>query len=155
MQFETINITDIPEQSNDYSLLPAGDYIVTIKDAEHKPTKSGTGAYIKLKLEVVAPSNAGRVLFSNINIRNDNETAQNIGLAQLGQIMRAGGLASVSTSEQLIGITVGIKVTIKDAQNGYAAQNEVKAFKPVGNAPVLAQSSAATAKGTPPWAAKK
>ena len=155
MQFETINITDIPEQSNDYSLLPAGDYIVTIKDAEHKPTKSGTGAYIKLKLEVVAPSNAGRVLFSNINIRNDNETAQNIGLAQLGQIMRAGGLASVSTSEQLIGITVGIKVTIKDAQNGYAAQNEVKAFKPVSNAPVLAQSSAAPAKGTPPWAAKK
>jgi hypothetical protein len=155
MQFETINITDIPEQSNDYSLLPAGDYIVTIKDAEHKPTKSGTGAYIKLKLEVVAPSNAGRVLFSNINIRNDNETAQNIGLAQLGQIMRAGGLASVSTSEQLIGITVGIKVTIKDAQNGYAAQNEVKAFKPVGNAPVLAQSSAAPVKGTPPWAAKK
>ena len=155
MQFETINIADIPEQSNDYSLLPAGDYIVTIKDAEHKPTKSGTGAYIKLKLEVVAPSNVGRVLFSNINIRNDNETAQNIGLAQLGQIMRAGGLQSVSTSEQLIGITVGIKVTIKDAQNGYAAQNEVKAFKPVGNAPVVAQVAAAPAKGAPSWAAKK
>lgn len=157
MQFETINLADIPEPTNDYSPIPAGDYVATIKDAELKITKSGTGQYIKLKLEVVAPSSTGRVLFSNLNIRNDNETAQNIGMAQLGSIMRAAGIASVSNPEQLVGTTIGIKVTIKEAQNGYEAQNEVKAYKAVGNAPVLAQSAAANVatKGTPPWAAKK
>jgi hypothetical protein len=157
MQFETINLADIPQPTNDYSPIPAGDYVATIKDAELKITKSGTGQYIKLKLEVVAPSSTGRVLFSNLNIRNDNETAQNIGMAQLGSIMRAAAIASVSNPEQLVGTTIGIKVTIKEAQNGYEAQNEVKAYKPVGNAPVLAQSAAANVatKGTPPWAAKK
>jgi hypothetical protein len=156
MQFETINLADIPEPTNDYSPIPAGDYVATIKDAELKITKSGTGQYIKLKLEVVAPSSTGRVLFSNLNIRNDNETAQNIGMAQLGSIMRAAGIASVSNPEQLVGTTIGIKVTIKEAQNGYEAQNEVKAYKPVGNAPAVAQTAANVAtKGTPPWAAKK
>jgi hypothetical protein len=156
MQFETINLADIPEPTNDYSPIPAGDYVATIKDAELKITKSGTGQYIKLKLEVVAPSSTGRVLFSNLNIRNDNETAQNIGMAQLGSIMRAAGIASVSNPEQLVGTTIGIKVTIKEAQNGYEAQNEVKAYKAVGNAPAVAQTAANVAtKGTPPWAAKK
>ncbi len=156
MQFETINLADIPEPTNDYSPIPAGDYVATIKDAELKITKSGTGQYIKLKLEVVAPSSTGRVLFSNLNIRNDNETAQNIGMAQLGSIMRAAGIASVSNPEQLVGTTIGIKVTIKDAQNGYEAQNEVKSYKAVGNAPSVAQTAANVAtKGTPPWAAKK
>jgi hypothetical protein len=153
MQFETINLSDIPEPTNDYSPIPAGDYVATIKDAELKITKSGTGQYIKLKLEVVAPSSTGRVLFSNLNIRNDNETAQNIGMAQLGSIMRAAGIASVSNPEQLVGTTIGIKVTIKEAQNGYEAQNEVKAYKAVGNAPPAAANVAT--KGTPPWAAKK
>ena len=153
MQFETINLADIPEPTNDYSPIAAGDYVATIKDAELKITKSGTGQYIKLKLEVVAPSSTGRVLFSNLNIRNDNETAQNIGMAQLGSIMRAAGIASVSNPEQLVGTTIGIKVTIKEAQNGYEAQNEVKAYKPVGNAPPVAANVAT--KGTPPWAAKK
>lgn len=156
MQFETISLEDIPEQKNDYSPIPAGDYIATIKDAEHKLTKSGTGEYIKLKLEILAPSNTGRIIFSNLNIKNDNPTAQGIGMAQFGSIMRAGGLSKVSNTDQLIGITVGIKVAIREARDGYEAQNEVKAYKTVANGAAPApQVAAAPAKGAPPWAAKK
>lgn len=160
MQFETINLNDLPQQTNDYAPIPAGDYVVTIKNAELKPTKDGSGQYIKLKLDVVAPSSVGRVIFSNINIRNKSEQAENIGRQQLGAIMRALGISSISHPDQLIGATVGVKVAIREAQNGYEAQNEVKAYKAVSGSAPPAQSvpSApvqAGATAAPPWAARK
>lgn len=155
-QFETINLNDLPEQTNDFSPIPAGDYTVAIKDAELKPTKDGSGQYIKLKLQVQAPAHVGRVIFSNLNIRNKSQAAETIGRQQLGAIMRALGLASVSDTDQLIGATIGIKVAIKEAQNGYEAQNEVKAYKALtGNTPSPASApqapAAATGKAAPPW----
>lgn len=157
MQFETIRLSDIPEQTNDYAPLPAGDYIATIKSTELKLTKDGAGQYIKLKLQIDAPSHQGRIVFSNLNIRNKSDVAQNIGIAQLGSIMRAAGLTELANPEQLIGTTLGIKLAIREAQNGYEAQNEVKAYKPVGNAPQLATAMPAAPKagaGAPPWAKK-
>ena len=155
-QFETINLNDLPKQTNDFAPIPAGDYTVSIKDAELKPTKDGSGQYIKLKLQVQAPAHVGRVIFSNLNIRNKSQAAETIGRQQLGAIMRALGLASVSDTDQLIGATIGIKVAIKEAQNGYEAQNEVKAYKALtGNAPSPATAPQApatsTGKAAPPW----
>ena len=156
-RIDTISINDIPAQTNDYSPIPAGEYIATIKDAELKATKDGTGQYIKLKLQVDAPSNVGRIIFSNLNIQNKSEAAERIGRQQLGEIMRALGLASVADTDQLIGGTVGIKVSIRDAQNGYEAQNEVKGYKALQGsaAPAMAAPQAATDKAAPPWAARK
>jgi hypothetical protein len=155
-RIDTISINDIPAQTNDYSPIPAGEYIATIKDAELKATKDGTGQYIKLKLQVDAPSHTGRIIFSNLNIQNKSEAAERIGRQQLGEIMRALGLASVADTDQLIGGTVGIKVSIRDAQNGYEAQNEVKGYKALQGsaAPAMAAPQAATDKAAPPWAKK-
>lgn len=159
-QFETINLNDLPEQTNDFAPIPAGDYTVSIKDAELKPTKDGSGQYIKLKLQVQAPAHVGRVIFSNLNIRNKSQAAETIGRQQLGAIMRALGLASVSDTDQLIGATIGVKVAIKEAQNGYEAQNEVKAYKALtGSVPSPASAAqapaAATGKAAPPWLKKQ
>ena len=158
-QIETINVNDLPEQTNDYAPLPAGDYVVGIKNAELKLTKDGTGQYIKLKLDVIAPTNVGRVIFANVNIRNNSQVAEQIGRAQLGSIMRALGLSSVSDTDQLIGGTLSVKLAIKEAQGQYAASNEVKSYKAVegSSAPAMsaAPAQAATGKAAPPWAAKK
>lgn len=155
-RIDTISINDIPAQTNDYSPIPAGEYIATIKDAELKATKDGTGQYIKLKLQVDAPSHIGRIIFSNLNIQNKSEAAERIGRQQLGEIMRALGLTSVADTDQLIGGTVGIKVAIREAQNGYEAQNEVKGYKALqGSAPPAVDApQAATGKAAPPWAKK-
>jgi hypothetical protein len=159
-QFETINLNDLPEQTNDFAPIPAGDYTVSIKDAELKPTKDGLGQYIKLKLQVQGPAHVGRVIFSNLNIRNKSQAAETIGRQQLGAIMRALGIASVSDTDQLIGATIGIKVAIKEAQNGYEAQNEVKAYKALtGSVPSPASAAQApaqaTGKAAPPWLKKQ
>lgn len=154
-RIDTISINDIPAQTNDYSPIPAGEYIATIKDAELKATKDGTGQYIKLKLQVDAPSHTGRIIFSNLNIQNKSEAAERIGRQQLGEIMRALGLSSVADTDQLIGGSVGIKVAIREAQNGYEAQNEVKGYKSLkGSTPPVVDAPQATGKAAPPWAKK-
>ena len=75
-----VNVNDLPEETGgNFEPLPAGDYTVTISDATLQDTKSGTGTYIKMKLTVTGPTHEGRVLFSNLNIKNDSQKAEEIG----------------------------------------------------------------------------
>ena len=156
---EEFNVNELPQGNGNFEPLPAGWYTVTISQAELKPTKAGNGQYIKLRYDVTGPSHQGRVVFGNLNIKNANPKAEEIGRQQLGDIMRAIGLAKVTDTDQLIGGQIAIKLEVKeDAQ--YGASNEVKAFKsvsgsvaPAAGVPVMAVQ-AAPAKAAPPWAKK-
>jgi len=139
----TIRADELPESTGDFAPIPAGEYTVSIASAELTPTKDGSGQYIKLKLNVIAPTHQGRVLFSNLNIRNQSAKAEEIGRQQLGAVMRAIGLAAIEDTDQLIGGTLIAKVDIRTSEQ-YGAQNEVKAYKPLsGAAPAKPQQAAA------------
>jgi hypothetical protein len=158
-----INAADLPVgQSGNFEPLPAGDYQVAIESAEIKDTNDRTGQYIKLKMKVNGPTHSGRVVFSNLNIRNKSPKAEEIGRQQLGDIMRAIGLATLTDTDQLIGAPLTVKLSVKPADGQYEAGNEVKAYK-AGNgsaapapsfpAPSSAVSQPASASA-PPWAKK-
>lgn len=165
---QAINLTDLPEDTGgDFAPIPAGDYAVTVKDAELKATNDGTGQYIKLRLDVTGPTHVGRVIFANINIRNKSSAAEQIGRAQLGSLMKAAGLATLTDTDQLIGAGMIVKVAIREARTDattgktYEASNEVKAYKAAEGAmpsaapaamPRAAAPAAAPAKAAPPWA---
>ena len=157
---ETFDVNELPAgNANNFEPLPAGWYTCTISQAELKDTKAGNGQYIKLRYDITGPSHQGRVVFGNLNIKNANPKAEEIGRQQLGEIMRAIGLAKVADTDQLIGGQISIKLDIKqDAQ--YGASNEVRGFKSVSGsvAPVAtaapASAPAAVAKAAPPWAKK-
>ncbi len=142
---QSIRAEDLPQSSGgDFPPIPAGEYTVSIASAELTPTKDGSGQCIKLKLNVIAPTHQGRVLFSNLNIRNQSAKAEEIGLQQLGSILRAINLAEIEDTDQLIGGVMDVKVTIKAATDQYPAGNEVKAYKPLsGAAPAKPQQAAA------------
>ena len=141
----TIRADELPESTGgDFAPIPAGEYTVSIASADLTPTKDGSGQYIKLKLNVIAPTHQGRVLFSNLNIRNQSAKAEEIGRQQLGAVMRAIGLSTIEDTDQLIGGVMDVKVTIKAATDQYPAGNEVKAYKPLsGAAPAKPQQAAA------------
>lgn len=155
---ESFVADDMPknERSGDFEPLPAGWYDVRITAAELKETNARTGQYIKLRYDVVGPTHQGRVVFGNLNIRNPNPKAEEIGRQQLGDIMRAVGLPRVDDTDQLIGKSLTVKLTIKAADAQYSAGNEVKGFRASGgSAPPSASTGAAPAKSsTPPWAKK-
>ena len=158
---ETFDIKDMPvEESRDFAPIPAGWYTASISGADARDTKKGTGKYIAVRFDIIGPEYQGRVVWCNLNTRNPNQQAEEIGRRQLGTIMRAIGLAKLEDSDQLLGGTLQIKVTVINDKN-YGPGNEVKGFKAAnGSAPPAVSEPEPTATAStatpasPPWAAK-
>lgn len=155
------DVNELPESDSNYDLVPAGWYDAIINKAEIKNTKAGTGQYIAIRYDITGPSHQGRVVFGQLNIKNPNSQAEEIGRKQLGEVMRAIGLARVTDTDQLIGGNLQIKVGIKEADGQYEASNQIKGYKAInGSQPPMpvstpAQSApAAQASSAPPWAKK-
>ena len=151
---EEFDIAELPQGRGNFDPLPAGWYSATISQADLTTTKAGNGQYIKIRYDITGPTHQGRVVFGNLNIKNPNVTAEEIGRQQLGDLMRAIGLARVKNTDQLIGGNLQIKLSIR-ADNGYEPSNDVKGYKSVGGgtmAPPPAESK--PGKSSPPWATK-
>lgn len=163
---ETFTASEAYSGTGTYQPLPPDWYEVTISSAELKTTKDGTGQYVKIRYDVTGPTFQGRAVFGNLNIKNQSIKAEEIGRAHLKDIIRAAGLSNVTDTDQLIGARLCVKVDVRQADEKYAAQNEVKAFRSVnpdsapafkGTAsPPAASSDPGTAskKAAPPWAKK-
>lgn len=159
---QQFNADQMPMSENNFEPIPAGWYDVKISGAELKTTKAGNGQYIAVCYDVTAPTHQGRKVFGNLNISNPNSEAERIGHEQLGQLMRAIGLAQVSDTDQLIGGNCSIKVSISKSEQ-YGDSNDVKAWK-AGKGGAMPQQSQApqmpqqpqqpqmpAAGSTPPW----
>jgi hypothetical protein len=169
---QTYAASDLPQGNSNYEPLPAGWYTANITQAELKTTAAGDGQYIKLRYDITGPTHQGRVVFGNLNIKNASAKAEEIGRQQLGEIMRAIGLAKVQDTDQLIGASIQVKLEVRPARTDdktgktYEASNDVKGFKAVngGAAPSFAAAAApavaapaapaAPAKAAPPWQKK-
>lgn len=157
---EEIKVGDV-EQDTGFDPIPDGWYTVSIAQADLTDTKAGTGKYIKMRLDVTGPSHQGRVIFCNLNIRNPNPKAEEIGRKQLDSVMRSIGLSGVQDTDQLIGGVMAVKVTTKHDEQ-YGDSNEVKGFKSVNGSsaptpstmPKPSSTPQAPAAVSPPWAKK-
>lgn len=160
------DVNELPQSTApNFDPLPNGWYTTNITQAELKATNDGTGQYIKLRYDITGPTHQGRVVFGNLNIKNKSAKAEEIGRSQLGEIMRAIGLARVTDTDQLIGGTLSIKLDVRSARTDpatgktYDASNDVKGFKAIGGSiaptvPSAAPKMASTGKAAPPWAKK-
>jgi len=163
---QSFDANELPQGNGNFDPLPAGWYTANITQAELKTTAAGDGQYIKLRYDITGPTHQGRVVFGNLNIKNASPKAEEIGRMELGNLMRAIGLAKVTDTDQLIGGSLSIKLDVRAATEQYAAQNEVKGFKaitgsvpsfaapaasPAASAPAAA-APAASGKAAPPWA---
>jgi hypothetical protein len=152
-------VDELP-QSSGYEVLPAGWYSANITGAELKTTKAGNGQYIAVRYDITGPTHQGRVVFGNLNIKNPNPKAEEIGRQQLGDIMRSIGLSKVSDTDQLIGGSLSIKLDIRKSEE-YGNSNDVKGFKSLNGsaAPTVTKEpvdqTSASGKSAPPWATKK
>jgi hypothetical protein len=153
---QEFNADDFVTSSN-FDPLPEGWYNVAIAGAEVKNTKAGTGQYIAIKYTVTGPTHQGRVVFGNLNIKNPNPRAEEIGREQLGAMMRAIGLSKIKDTDQLIGGNLAIKLSIQRDPT-YGESNDVKAFKAISGATLPAPSATpqtpTAPSATPPWARK-
>lgn len=153
-KLETVYVeSEMPKSDRNFDPLPPGWYDVRITEGEVKQTKAGTGSYLKLRYDVEGPTHQGRVVFGNLNLRNPNPEAERIGAQQMGELLRAVGMARLEDSDQLIGKTMSVKLSVKESEQ-YGASNEVKAFKANGmpRAAGAPDAPAKPAASKPPWA---
>lgn len=153
--------TNSVEPAAGFEALPAGWYPVQISNAEIQDTKSGTGKYLKLELEVIGDHHAGRKVFARMNIVNPNPQAVQIAMRELAAVGQALNLAAITDTAELIGGQLQVKIVVK-AEAGQEPQNEVKGYKPLGEtaaqpprqqAAAAAPAKAATAAAKPAPAA--
>ncbi len=155
----TFNADELPLSEANFDPLPDGWYTAAISQADVANTKNG-GEMIELRWDIFGPTHQGRVIFGNINIRNSNPDAQRIGLEQLGQLLRAAGIVTLEDTDQLISVTVLIKLSIKESeyQGKKQIRNEVKGYKALESSgaplPVAKAKAPAAAGSTPPWMKK-
>jgi hypothetical protein len=158
---EVIDIAGLPKSNTGvFDPLPAGWYTATIVSGDIKQTKAGNGSYIAIRYDITGPTHQGRVIFGNLNIRNPNTKAEEIGRGQLGELCAAIGVSgSLRDTDQLIGGVLQIKLDIEKSEQ-YGDRNNVRAYKPASGGPAtaaigkVATASPAAAKAAPPWAKK-
>lgn len=117
-----------PQQS--FEPIPAGWYNMMIVESEMKPTSNGQGAYLQLSLKVVGGQYAGRQVFDRLNLQNQNPVAAEIAYKRLSAYCHATGVIQVQDSQQLHGIPLKARVSVRaDSTGQYDPSNEVKAVK--------------------------
>ena len=127
--------------------IPAGWYNARVTNSEMKPTSDGTGAYLQLEMTILDGDFATRKLFDRINLQNKNPVATEIGYRQLSAVCHATGVIQVQDSQQLHGIPMKVKVSLRPAGPGadgkhYDASNEIKGYKNINDGVGGAQSAA-------------
>jgi hypothetical protein len=148
--FRTAEIAQQPlSEEKKWEPIAEGWYDAMIVSADVRDTKAGTGQYIAIRFDVTGPTNEGRVIFTNINISNPNPKAVEIGHQQLGRITEIANIAELTDTDQLIGMSMGIKVTVKSDEQ-YGDRNEIRGYRESKMKPSMVKAGAAA----PPWAAK-
>lgn len=120
-------------EESSFEPLPAGDYELQCVSAELKDTKNKAGQYISCSFNVVNHDKyTGRKVFTNFNINNPNEKAQQIGLGQLKSFIKSsnGKIEDVGKSvpESLVNLMAKASVKIKK-DDKYGDKNEISYFK--------------------------
>lgn len=157
-------------QGQDFSPIPAGDYIAQIIDSNMKATSSNNGQYLELTHEILDGPCAGRKVWARLNLDNPNTQTVQIAMQQLAQITYAVGLSvAPSDSVQLHNRPMAIRVEHYQAgtsdKRGRVREkdsNDIKAWKRIEQAaqgqqvpsalPTQAAQQAAPAQSAvPPW----
>jgi hypothetical protein len=121
-----LDLTNVTLESD---LLPNGDYVVVVEDAEIKETKDGAGEYIKAKMKVIEGERKGKVLYQMFNIKNKNSEAVRIGHQQLKTFMKVSGMENFVLKS--VNDLCGLKAVaiVKSKTDDYGEKNVISYFK--------------------------
>lgn len=120
------------EEMQDFTPLPAGEYLAHVVSSEVKSNSSNTGELLTLEWYILDGEYTGRRVFAHYNLSHSNPKAAEIGQRELAAACRAMGLGAVQDSEQMHAIPCIITLKIRPAKGSYGPSNDVKKYAPVG-----------------------
>lgn len=148
------------EPSAPFEIIPAGDYKMQILTDSLENTKNGNGQFLKLELEIIEGSSAGRKVYDRLNLINDNTKAVEIANRTFAAICQACNVSRVNASNDttllhMKPMIVKIAVTPRNDRPGEYS-NEIKGYSPlsagIARAPVQATAPVQQGYMPPPQA---
>ena len=151
------NTPDNKDSMQDFTALPAGEYISTIIKSQYKKTKAGTGHYLQLQFKIVEGTSKGRMFFENLNLDNPNPIAVEIANKTLNSICQGCDKTAVENSEELHGIPMKVTLKVNAATAVQPASNSAIKFEAYsGEAiPDMPETETADASADKPGVTKK
>ena len=122
--------SDDKDLSGKFDPIPANKYNACMVKADRTKAKKKGNAFLACEFKVVKGDFKGRSLWANLNLINDNDTAQEIGQTDLKRIMAAVGVKKIDDmwdATPLLNKELVLKVTVKDSEQ-YGPQNEVRGY---------------------------
>ena len=140
------------KSSNSFEPLPPGDYTAIITDSNLKDTKSGSGQYISLAMEIIEGQHSGRRIWENLNVYNANKQAEDISRSALKSIFAAVGKPNANDTEETHHIPFKLSLAIdrKDP-----TRNRVMGYSFMGSVSKPVTLSAVPSSPAPASSAKK
>lgn len=125
----TIDPNTIPPDDRSFDPIPAGTQAIAhVTESEVKQTKNG-GTMAVLRWDVLDGPYKGRVIWDNVNLRNANPKAAEIGQRHMSSIAVATGAGAVTDTVQIHHKPCLVKIGI-EKQEGYEPKNVIKGVKP-------------------------
>lgn len=81
-----------PSKGSTPDPIPSGKYVLQVEQGDMVHTKSGTGVMFKARIAVVVGEYEGRTVYAQMNVRNQNVTAQTIGISEMKALAAATGV---------------------------------------------------------------
>jgi hypothetical protein len=150
IDFDAVDATEFAPRT--FEALPRGDYTAMITDSVLKDTKSGTGQYIALTMEIIDGSYSGRKIWDNLNVKNQNPTAENIAKASLTRYFSACGQDLQKGADTTALYNIPFKLTLGIDRND-STRNTVTGSSALGSAkkPKPTVDREDVASGKKPW----
>lgn len=129
------------EPATAFQAIEPGWYDAKIDESEMKPTKDGSGAYLKLRFSIIGGKHNNQKVFQNLNLKNANPTVVEIAQKQLSAICHSVNVLQLQNSAQLHGIPLKIKVKVrKDPTGQYEDSNEISGYENINAAVQMSPS---------------
>jgi hypothetical protein len=148
------------EPAQEFECIPKGEYLAMAVSSEMVETAAKNGnEFLKIEWELLDEKFKGRKLWSRLNLRNSNDVATKIAMAELSSICHAVGILRPKDSDEFNGKPLLLKVAIEERSDKPGVMSNVVKGYAAANKKSEAKKEATTA-GTskvPPWkmAAKK
>lgn len=118
-----------------FTILPEGWYEAKAVKSELKPTKAGNGKRLIFTFKVISGKYSGSNVFAGLNIDNPSHQAVSIAMRELRSIIDACGIEELSSSEEVHGIPIWIRVVIDPPNNGFGEKNSIKEYRALSDVP--------------------
>lgn len=119
------------ELPQDREMLDAGTYKVELTESDVVPTKNGKGQLFKYTASVVDGDAKGRLIWGQMNLENENATAQDIGQKEFKALRVVTGVQDPEDTQDLHYKQFDAVVKVEPAKGEFKAKNAIDWAKTV------------------------